>query len=141
MLFSNSRNRFWDPWDELERMRRTMRELDSRSSSEFPSVNTWISSDYAVVTTEISGVEPDDIDISVSRRSVTLRGSRRADDIQEDQSFHRRERWSGEFSKAIELPFNIEADKVTAKFKKGVLYLNLPKAEAEKPRKIEIKSN
>ncbi len=85
------------------------------------------------------GVEPASIDISVSGRTVTLRGSRKPDKLQDDQSYHRRERWSGDFSKAIELPFTIETDKVQAKFRKGILYLTLPKAEAEKPRRIEIR--
>lgn len=140
MLFSNNRNWFWDPWDEFERMHRTLWGSDSRRSSEFPSINTWVSSDESVVTTEVPGVDPENIDITVAGKTVTLRGSRKADEAKTDQSYHRRERWSGDFSKAIELPFNIEAYKVTAKFRKGVLYLTLPKAEAEKPRKIEIKS-
>jgi len=141
MLFSTNRNWFWDPWEEFEQMRRGVWGDGARRSSEFPSVNTWVSSDDSVVTTEIPGVDPENIDISVTGRTVTLRGSRKADDIPEDLSFHRRERWSGDFSKAIELPFNIEAGKVSARFKDGVLYITLPRAEAEKPRKIEIKSS
>lgn len=141
MLFSNNRNWFWDPWEEFEQMRRTVRGLDSGRTTEFPSVNMWVSSDDSVVTTEIPGVSPENIDISVTGKTITLRGSRKADDIPEDLAFHRRERWSGDFSKAIELPFNIEADKVSARFKNGVLYMTLPRAEAEKPKKIEIKSS
>lgn len=141
MLFSSNRNWFWDPWDEFDRMQRAFLGGNARRSSEFPSVNTWVSSDDSVVTTEIPGVDPENIDISVTGKTVTLRGSRKADEIPEGQSYHRRERWSGEFTKAIELPFNIEADKVSAKFRNGVLYMTLPRAEAEKPRKIEIKSS
>lgn len=132
--------RFWDPWDEFERMSRALRGYGSARASEFPLVNTWVSSDDTVVTTEIPGVEPDDIDISVTGKTVTLRGSRKSTDAKDDRCYHRRERWSGGFAKAIELPFNIAAGRVAAKFKNGVLYLTLPKAEEEKPRKIEIKS-
>ena len=131
MLWNSNSNWFWDPWDEFDRMHRAMRRLGAQSSSEFPAINTWVSSDASVVTTEIPGVDPEHIDISVVGRTVTLRGSRKADELQKDASYHRRERWSGEFSRAIELPFNIEADKVNAKFRNGVLYLTLPKAEAE----------
>lgn len=141
MLFSNNSHLFWDPWEQFDSMRRIMGRSGTRSRSEFPLVNTWVSSDDSIVTTEIPGVDPESIDISVTGRTVTLRGSRKADDIPQYRSYHRRERWSGEFSKAIELPFDIEADKVSATFKKGVLHLTLPKAEAEKPRKIEIKSS
>jgi len=55
-------------------------------------------------------------------------------------SYHRRERWHGHFTKTLELPFNIESGKVEAKFLKGVLHISLPRAEADKPRKITVKS-
>ena len=132
--------RFWDPWFELESSRPPLRGIDTLRTTEFPQVNTWVSSDDAVVTTEIPGVDPEKIDISVIGRKVTLRGSRKVEELKDDQSYHRRERWSGEFTKSVELPFDIATDRVSAKFRKGVLYLTLPKAEAEKPRKIEIKS-
>ena len=141
MLWNNNSNWFWEPWDEFERMHRSMSRGSHRRSSEFPALNTWVSSDASVVTTEIPGVDPENIDISVVGRTVTLRGARKADELQKDEKYHRRERWSGDFSRAIELPFNVEADKVNAKFNNGVLYLTLPKAEAEKPRKIKIKSS
>jgi HSP20 family protein len=132
--------RFWDPWDDFEKMRRAIWAGDGGRTSEFPLVNTWVAADDSVVTTEIPGVDPEKIDISVSGKTVTLRGARKADDIAEGRTYHRRERWSGEFTKSVELPFAIEAEKVKAIFRKGVLSLTLPKAEAEKPRKIEIKS-
>lgn len=133
-------NGFWDPWREFEWMRSRLSRVLSETTGEFPAVNLWVSPDDTVVTTEIPGVDPKDVDISVSGKSLTLRGSRRAEKIEENESYHRKERWSGQFSKTIELPFNIEVDKVNARFSKGVLYIALPKAEAEKPRKIEIKS-
>jgi HSP20 family protein len=140
MLWSDNSGWFFDPWDEFDRMRRAISRLDRYRLLDFPPVNTWVSSDDSVITTEIPGVDPEKIDISVSGKTVMLKGARKADDIKDGQVYHRRERWSGEFSRVIELPFNIEADKVTAKFRKGVLYLTLPKAEAEKPRRIEIKT-
>lgn len=132
--------RFWDPWDEFERMHRAMWRGDVGRSSDFPMINLWVSGNDAVVTTEIPGVESEKIDISVSGKNVTLRGARKTDDISEGQAYHRRERWSGEFTKTVDIPFTIATDRVSAKFRKGVLYLTLPKAEAEKPKKIEIKS-
>ena len=140
MLWSDNSNWFIDPWDDFERMRRAVSRLDASRSSDFPSVNTWVSSDDAIVTTEIPGVGSENIEISVSGRTLTLKGSRKAENVKEGQLYHRRERWNGDFSRTIELPFSIEADKVSATFSKGVLHLTLPKAEVEKPRKIEIKT-
>ena len=144
MLWSDfddfSFNGFLDPWQEFERMNRVLSRFVSQPAREFPAVNLWVSSDDSVVTTEIPGIDPKDIDISVAGSSLTLRGSRSADELKEGESYHRRERWHGQFSRTVELPFNIEAGKVSAKFKKGVLYITLPRLEAEKPKKIEIKS-
>jgi len=133
-------NGFVDPWQEFERMNRALTKVVSQTTCEFPAVNLWVSSDDSVVTTEIPGIDPKDIDISVSGRSLTLRGSRGANELKEGESYHRRERWHGQFSKTIELPFNIDTGKVSAKFTKGILYITLPRVEAERPKKIEIKS-
>ena len=90
--------RFWGPWDEFDRMHRALSRLDLRRSSEFPSVNMWVSSDDSVVTTEIPGVDPDNIDISVTGSTVTLRGVGKPDDLQQDHSYHRRQWWQCEWS-------------------------------------------
>jgi len=132
-------NTFIDPWREFERLNRMFSRIPSQRSCEFPAVNLWVDSDHSVVTTEIPGIEPDDIEISVVGKSLVLGGTRREDDRKENEAYHRRERWHGQFSKTIELPFKVETAKVKATFKKGILYITLPRAEEEKPRKIDIK--
>jgi len=133
-------NRSIDPWREFQRLNRMFSHVPSQRSCEFPAINLWVDSDRSIVTTEIPGIEPDDIDISVIEKSLTLRGTRKADDLKENEAFHRRERWNGQFSKTVELPFKVETAKVKASFKKGILCITLPRAEEEKPKKIEIKS-
>lgn len=139
MLWSEIQN-LWDPWKELDRVNSTFRNAFSDDRHEFPPVNVWLSSDEAVVTTEIAGVDASDIEISVSGSTLSLRGQRKTNDLRDDRSCHRKERWNGKFSKTIEVPFSIEPAKVSAQCRKGVLSVTLPKAEAEKPRKIEIRS-
>lgn len=109
-------------------------------ASEFPLVNIWVDGDGAVLTTEIPGIDAKSMEISVAGKSVSLRGSRRPEPEREGQTYHRRERWYGEFSKTVELPFNIEADTVEARFQKGVLKVTLPKAKADRPKTIKVKS-
>jgi HSP20 family protein len=133
-------NGLLDPWKEFERLNRMISGLVSGPRYEFPPVNTWIDTDAAVVTAELPGLEADDIQISVVGKSLTIRGERKAEEAGENDVCYRRERWSGKFSRTIELPFNIQADAVEAKFSRGVLSIRLPRAEAEKPKKIEIKS-
>ena len=125
---------------ELEGMRSALRRFDAPSTFEFPAINVWKSEDHAVVTTELPGIDPDDLEISVINDSLTLRGSRKPEELKEGESYHRRERWSGQFTKTLKLPFSVESNKVEARFSKGVLYISLPRAEAEKPRKISVKS-
>ena len=121
-------------------MRRAFLRPPLPSNEEFPPVNVWLTADNAVVTTELPGVDASGIDISVSVKTLTLKGSRQPETTSEGESYHRRERWSGQFSKTIELPFNVQADRIHARFSKGVLSIELPRAEAEKPKKIEIKA-
>jgi HSP20 family protein len=131
---------FLDPWRELENLERAFYRWLSPSTVEFPPVNIWVSGDNAVVTTEIPGIDLKAVDISLVGRTLTLRASRQPKEIKVDESYHRRERWHGQFSKTIELPFDIEANDVDARFVNGILYINLPRAEADKPKKIAIKS-
>ena len=133
--------RFWDPWNEFERMQRALSRWVSPPSAEFPAVNVWVSGDAAVVTTETPGVDPKSIDISVAGKTLTIRGSRNPEDLREGDSYHRRERWSGQFTKTVEMPFPIETNKVEAKFSRGVLHITAPRAETEKPKKIAVKSD
>ncbi|GAB4488042.1 MAG: hypothetical protein OHK006_17910 [Thermodesulfovibrionales bacterium] len=125
---------------ELEGMSQVLRRLDTSPSVEFPATNVWVSDDNAVVTTEIAGVSPDDLDIATMKDTLTLRGTRQAEDLGEGATYHRRERWTGQFSKTLQLPFTIEADRVEARFVKGILYIKLPRADADKPKKITVKS-
>ncbi len=134
-----------NPWQELERdlgnLSRALSGMPTRPACDFPAVNVWTSPDQAVVTTEIPGVDPKTVDISVAEKILTIRGSRQPEEMKEGESSHRRERWNGQFTKTVDLPFAIETARVTARFVKGVLSVSLPRAEAEKPRKIEITLN
>lgn len=132
--------RFWGPWNEFDRMQRAVSRWASPPSVDFPAVNVWVSGDEAVVTTEIPGVDPKSIDISVVGKILTIRGARNPEELKEGESYHRRERWLGRFTKTVEMPFLIEASKVEANFGKGILQIKTPRAEAEKPRKITVKS-
>jgi len=127
-----------DPWRDFERVNRALTGWNAPTSVEFPAVNVWVAENNAVVTSELPGVAPEDIDISVAGKTLTIRGSRKSEELKEGESFHRRERWHGQFTKTLEMPFSIESGKVEAKFVKGVLNIALPRAEAEKPRKISV---
>lgn len=132
-----------NPWTDSLYMQDAMNSLLSRFSSpasqDFPSVNVWANEEKAVVTTELPGTEPDAIEISVAGKTLTIRGSREPEKVEENVSYHRRERWYGKFTKTLEMPFPVNSAKVSAKFNKGVLSITLPRLEADKPKKISVK--
>lgn len=134
----------FNPWANLLRledeMNRVLSGFTFPSVSEFPPVNIWGNEHEAVVTAEIPGIDPKDIEISITGRTLVLSGNREPETIKEDETFHRKERWYGKFTKSIELPFSVDSEKVEAKFSKGILTIKLPRAEADKPKKITVKS-
>lgn len=130
---------FIDPWRSFERLNRGGTGTVPAAAG-FPAVNVWADGDNAIATVELPGIDPPAVDISVMGKSVTLRAARRPEEASDGESYHRRERWYGQFSRTIDLPFTIAAGKVEAKFNKGVLQLTLPRAEEEKPKKIAIKA-
>ena len=132
--------RVLEPWRQADGFGRTLGSARRPSGAEFPPTNLWVSENNAVVTTEVPGIDPAALEISVVKNSLTLRGSRQANTPAEGETYHRRERWSGQFTKTLELPFPIEPSRVEARFAKGVLYISMPRAEADKPKKISVKS-
>ena len=139
---------FTNPWREMERLRREMNRLfdDSyagsggRTAPNYPAMNIWTNEEGAVVTAELPGLSPDEIDIAVVGDMLTLTGERPALELPEEAKYHRRERNFGKFSRSFQLPFNVEVEKVEAVFKNGILHLSLPRAEVEKPKKITVKT-
>ena len=133
--------RVWDPWQELARMDRTFSDILSPSTDrEFPAVNVWANGNEATVTMEVPGIDPQAVDISVAGKTLTVRGSREPGKTGEDESYHRNEHWYGSFSRTIDMPYLIDQNKVQARFSKGVLQITLPRAEADKPKKITVVS-
>ena len=93
-----------------------------------------------LLTAEIPGVGVDDLDISVQGDMVTLRGSRKAEQLHEGESYHRQERGSGDFVRTVQLPYEVDGNAVEAELSAGVLRLRLPRAAATKPKKIAIRT-
>jgi HSP20 family protein len=119
---------------DLNRMFGTMRFYPP---PELPLLNLWTNPDGAIVAAEVPGVSPDDLEISIRRDTVTLRGTRKGEPT-EDTVVLRQERVTGPFARNIVLPFRVDADKASAKFERGVVTLTLPRPEEDKPHRISI---
>jgi HSP20 family protein len=130
---------------DMHRLQNSLNRLLSTSvpieaPAEFPLINVWTSENGAIVRAEIPGIAPDDVDISLVNDTLTLRGFRNPEELQEGESRHRQERGFGQFSRSLQLPFRVEADHVQARFSNGVLQITLPRSEAERPRRISVVS-
>ena len=135
----------WDPFRALERIQAELDSVHAQANDSYvpgyPPIDVWANEAGVVVAAELPGIEPDQLDISVVGDTVKLSGARPADPVAEGESWIRRERGYGAFERTIKLPFKVDADRVEAQFKHGVLEVRVPKAGAEQPRKIEIRAN
>lgn len=141
---------FLRPIQELEEMRRRMDRLfedvfdrhpfGMLSSGVFPSINMSQDDANIYVRAELPGLKPEDLEISMERNTLDIRGERKAEDAQ-GVSYHRRERQGGRFHKAVGLPYEVNPEGVTSELKNGILTIVLPKAESAKPKRIEVKTS
>jgi HSP20 family protein len=103
----------------------------------YPAMNLWEDGDAAYVESELPGVTLEDLDVSVRGNEVTIAGHRKIAD-QQDVAYHRRERAFGDFTRTLQIPWEIDADKVEATLRDGVLTVRLPKSESAKPKKVKV---
>jgi len=135
---------------ELERVRREMDRLFDRLSEWrppffrgeegkwMPTVDVSETTKEIIVKAELPGIDPNDIDVSVTGNTLRIQGERKQETEEEGESFHKVERSYGAFLRSIQLPAEIDPDKVKATYDKGVLTLKMPKTEAETAKKIQI---
>ncbi len=91
-----------------------------------------------IVRAELPGVDPKDVDVRIENNVLTIRGERRMEETLQKADPHRLERYYGTFSRVLALPMTVDADKIHAEFKDGVLSVVLPKAEESRSKKIAI---
>jgi len=126
------------------------REIDNLVSTFWCYLHTWhgtcwhsrvdvVESDHEfTVHAELPGLNKDDIKVTLEDNVLTIEGERKHEDEQKDKPFFRRERSYGKFKRAFKLGTEVQADKIAANYKDGILTLTLPKSEAAKPRQIDV---
>jgi HSP20 family protein len=132
-----------NPLASLRRMEQELENLFGSYASgdtAFPPVNLQKNDTEVKVTAELPGYDPKLIELAVDGQVLTLTGRREEDQETKDGDWLVRERRTGAFRRAIALPWAVDQDKVAADYKNGVLTVVLPRSEAEKPRKIEVKT-
>ncbi len=137
-----------DPFEELERMRRQMDLMSTAlfrapagetGAGVFPMMNVTEDKDNYYLRAELPGMKAEELVISVTANSISISGERKLAAEDDKAQYHRREREAGTFNRIVNLPAQIESEKVEARCADGVLTVTLPKSEMAKPKRIAVK--
>lgn len=136
----------WNPLHDLEQQ--VDRLLDSmrlpfpalRVDHQFPPLNVYELSDEFLITSELPGISPGDLELTVVNGILKLKGSRGGPVGIPDERFRRHERLWGNWERAFPIPERVDEERVSAEFTDGILKIHLPKAAALKPRQIPVAS-
>ncbi|MBW1669794.1 MAG: Hsp20/alpha crystallin family protein [Deltaproteobacteria bacterium] len=139
----------WRPFSELSNLKREMDDFWGNLAGEreflpmrgewMPAVDVSETKDSLVVKAEIPGMEPTDIDISLSGDLLVIKGEKKQKTEEKKENFHRIETRYGAFSRTIRVPVSVDPEKIEASYDNGVLKITLPKKEEVKAKQIEIK--
>jgi HSP20 family protein len=115
-------------------------ENGSVTSAWVPAVDITENKETVRITTELPGVQPEDVKLSVENNVLTIRGEKRSTHEEKNDRMHRYERQYGSFERTFSLPGTVDVDRIEARYDNGVLTVEMPKVERAKPKQIEIKA-
>ena len=134
--------RFAENFPEMLNLQRDVNRLFSnivqREPQNYPAINIWEKDDHIVLTAELPGIDSEKIDISVTGNKLTLSGKSKEQLIEEGDAYLRQEREHGSFLRNFHLPFQVDTQKVEAKYEKGILTITLPRTKEDLPKKVKI---
>ncbi len=135
--------RRWDPFRDFQRevgrLFETFEPLTNwRLPRTFPLVNLYDAGEAYVLTAQLPGVGPEEVDLSITGETLTLRGERKRPEGVSEESYRRQERQFGRWTRTVTLPDRVETGDVSATFADGILTVTMPKSEAARPRQINV---
>jgi HSP20 family protein len=135
--------RRWDPFRDFQReVGRIFESMEPvqhwRVPRGVPPINLYDSGEHYILTAQLPGVGPDEVDLSITGETLTIRGDRKRTEGVAEESYRRQERQFGRWTRTVTLPDRVDSTKVSASFGNGVLTVTLPKAEESKPRQISV---
>jgi HSP20 family protein len=126
----------WDPFQDLIRYRAST----SDALGWAPPVDIFEKQDQLVLRAEVPGVQREDLDVRIENGVLTLEGERKQENDVAEGNAHLTERSYGSFTRSFSLPTTVDASRVAATYKDGVLEITVPKAETAKSKKVDIKA-
>ena len=144
--------RYNNPWNLFDALQRDLYNLDRSqgrnqlddeanvaTASWAPSVDITENDEAFTILADIPGVDPKDIEISMDKGVLSIKGERKSEKVEEKENYRRVERQSGQFYRRFTLPESADADKIEAKSEHGVITITIPKQEVAVSRRIEVK--
>ena len=149
----------WRPFSELARMEREMERMFGDfwtrpwfglgwprrfrafedPGTRAPAVEIFEEKDDVVVKAELPGMKKEDLDLNISENLLTIKGEKKKEEEVKEKGYYYSERSYGSFTRTVELPKEVQTDKVRASFKDGVLEIRVPKTEEAKRKEVKIK--
>jgi HSP20 family protein len=141
----------WDPFKEVttlqERINRLFedafprareREEDLTPGAWRPAVDIYEGGNAVVLKAELPGIKKEDVSVEIKDNVLTIKGERKAESEINEEKYYRRERTYGTFSRSFNLQYTVNPDNIKARFKDGVLVIEMPKPEEEKPKQVNV---
>ena len=130
-----------DPFSMLRDIERMFDRSSSTPARWLPRIDVFDREKELIVRVELAGVDPENVDVTVEDRTLTISGARSFDESAEGNGFHRREIFSGEFRRSIVLPEGLDAAEIVAKADKGIIEVTIPRKPEVLPRKVKVDVN
>jgi len=128
----------FDPFSLLSEMDRLFERAVTATPTWAPRIDAFDREKELVIRVEIPGIKPEDVDITVEDRTLTISGKREFAETTEQGGYHRREIFTGEFKRTLVLPEGLNAEEITAKAEDGILTVTLPRRPEVLPRKVKV---
>ena len=131
-----------EPWHLLNRLNRDLEGFWGNTPSTevafIPAVDVHEEKDRFVVTADLPGVKPEEIEVTAEKGVLTLRGERKSEKRESSEGYERLERVMGSFTRRFALPENVQADAIKAKFNHGVLEVSIPKQPVVAAKRVPV---
>lgn len=136
----------WDPFEVLEGLQTDINRVFNRSLTRkegwpevfSPDIEVHEEGESFILSADLPGLKKEDFEISVQGNRLTLKGERKQGEEKKERGYRYSEKYYGSFTRSMDFPVEIQADKVKASYTNGVLEVTLPKSESSKPRQINI---
>jgi HSP20 family protein len=141
----------WNPWREMPTLHNRINRLfddpffriDRMADEDLmgmwnPAVDLYEKDDHFIIKAELPGINKEDIKVDLKDRVLTLSGERSYNNEVKEENYYRRERSFGKFQRAFTLPADVDAEKIKAEFKDGVLQIEVPKPENQKAKRVAV---